>query len=73
MIAVFQIWSRDIVVFLNYVGFPVDVISGAERVSYVGLAEKRRVEWTKAWLIFLSIYGLDSAGEALPRKPQRWS
>lgn len=85
MIAVFQIWSRDIVVFLNYVGFPVDVISGAERVSYVGLAEKRRVEWTKAWLIFSQHlwFGLgwgSFAAEAakmelmagLPKFPESW-
>ncbi|MBN3003849.1 O-antigen ligase C-terminal domain-containing protein [Chromobacterium alkanivorans] len=52
LIAVFQFWSRDIVVFLNYLGLPIDVVSGAERISDGGLAVKRRIEWTKAWLIF---------------------
>ncbi|UJB32385.1 pilin glycosylation ligase domain-containing protein [Chromobacterium sp. Beijing] len=73
LIAIFQIWSRDIVAFLNYMGLSVDVVSGAERISDGGFAAKRRIEWTKAWLMFSQHPWFGLGWGALPRKPQRWS
>ena len=54
LFSIMQIFGRQIDLFVNYVGMPLHVESGAERILAADVGFRRRVEWAKAWDIFLS-------------------
>lgn len=48
-----QLFSQQIAAVLAWLGIPIHVISGADRFFSAGFGIRRRVEWTKAWDVFL--------------------
>ncbi len=53
-LALIQIFSKEIVWFLDSIGLPIHAQSGSERMLDAGFGARRRVEWTKAWEVFLA-------------------
>ncbi|AOZ51426.1 PglL family O-oligosaccharyltransferase [Chromobacterium vaccinii] len=53
LLAVAQLFNHEIIYFLNKFGFPITAQSGSERMLEGGFGARRRVEWTKAWQVFL--------------------
>lgn len=53
-IALTQLFTGYIAHFLQWLGLPIENLgSGASRVTESGIGARRRVEWEKAWQIFL--------------------
>lgn len=53
-IAISQLFSEQIVYFLQWIGLPIDKLgSGAERMMESGFGGRRRIEWAKAWDVFM--------------------
>ncbi|WP_181880966.1 PglL family O-oligosaccharyltransferase [Crenobacter cavernae] len=52
-LAVCLLWSQEINAFLRWLGLPVHAASGSERMMDAGFGARRRVEWAKAWRVFL--------------------
>lgn len=48
-----QLFSQQIAALLAWLGIPIHVVSGADRFFSAGFGIRRRIEWTKAWDIFL--------------------
>ncbi|WP_162896944.1 MULTISPECIES: PglL family O-oligosaccharyltransferase [Chromobacterium] len=81
----FQLWNSEIMLLLSKIGLPVNVVSGSDRIMDGGLGVRRRIEWTKAWLIFIEHpwFGVGWGGFAaetvrmewlsgLPKQPESW-
>lgn len=47
------LWSEEIGALLRWLGLPIQAGSGAERIMDAGFGARRRIEWTKAWQVFL--------------------
>ncbi|UTH75439.1 PglL family O-oligosaccharyltransferase [Chromobacterium sp. IIBBL 290-4] len=54
LLALVQLFNSDIVWALNKLGVPIQAVSGSERLLDEGFGARRRVEWSKAWLVFQS-------------------
>ncbi|BBF87927.1 possible integral membrane protein [Aquitalea magnusonii] len=48
-----QLFSQQIATLLTWMGVPIHVVSGADRFFSAGFGIRRRIEWTKAWDIFI--------------------
>ncbi|OQS40826.1 hypothetical protein B0T39_10070 [Chromobacterium haemolyticum] len=81
----FQLWNSEIMLLLSKMGLPINVVSGSDRIMDGGLGARRRIEWTKAWLIFMEHpwFGVGWGGFAaetvrmewlagLPKQPESW-
>ncbi|WP_194427088.1 PglL family O-oligosaccharyltransferase [Chromobacterium sp. Rain0013] len=81
----FQLWNSEIMLLLSKIGLPVNVVSGSDRIMDGGLGARRRIEWTKAWLVFMEHpwFGVGWGGFAaetvkmewlsgLPKQPESW-
>ncbi len=54
-IAILQIWTQEIVTFLQWLHLPLqDQISGSDRLLQAGFGARRYTEWNKAWHAFLA-------------------
>ncbi|KJH69317.1 hypothetical protein UF16_00165 [Chromobacterium violaceum] len=53
LLVLVQVFNHEIVGLLNWLGLPIDAQSGSNRMLEGGFGARRRVEWTKAWLVFL--------------------
>ncbi|WP_287877450.1 O-antigen ligase family protein [Aquitalea sp.] len=52
LIILLQLFSHQLVGLLRFSGIPVEANSGFDRFMEAGFGARRRVEWTKAWMIF---------------------
>ncbi|WP_081284611.1 PglL family O-oligosaccharyltransferase [Chromobacterium subtsugae] len=52
VLALLQLFNEEIVWLLNRLGLPIHVQSGSERLLDAGFGARRRIEWTKAWMVF---------------------
>jgi O-antigen ligase len=80
-----QLFSQQIAALLAWLGIPIHVVSGADRFFSAGFGIRRRIEWTKAWEIFLQHpwFGVGWGGfpaqsieieltGGLPKYPESW-
>lgn len=80
-----QIFSHSLIQALHYIGLNVEAQSGSERLMGAGFGARRRIEWTKAWDIFLAHpwFGVGFGGfpaistrmevyAGLPKMPESW-
>lgn len=85
LFALVQIFSHPLEIALNAIGLPINVQSGSERLLEAGMGVRRRVEWVKAWDIFLAhpLLGVGlgnfahytvamEAYAGLPKFPESW-
>jgi len=85
LLALVQIFSHPLELALNTLGWSIDAQSGAERILVAGMGVRRRVEWIKAWDIFLAhpLLGVGlgnfahytvsmEAYDGLPKFPESW-
>ncbi|RKQ53386.1 O-antigen ligase [Vogesella indigofera] len=62
-----QLFNRELVVLLNWLGLPLgDIGSAADRMLAGGFGARRWVEWQKAWQVFLEhpLFGVGLGGYA---------
>ncbi|KMN91998.1 hypothetical protein VL04_02710 [Chromobacterium violaceum] len=52
VLALVQLFNEEIVWALNRLGLPIHAQSGSERILDAGFGARRRIEWTKAWMVF---------------------
>ncbi|MFK7087852.1 Wzy polymerase domain-containing protein [Chromobacterium violaceum] len=52
-IALLQIFNQQIDAMLQALGLPIHVQSGSDRLLDAGFGARRRIEWSKAWEVFL--------------------
>lgn len=52
LIILLQLFSHQLIGLLRFSGVPVEANSGFDRFMEAGFGARRRVEWTKAWMIF---------------------
>ncbi|MDE1715638.1 O-antigen ligase family protein, partial [Chromobacterium amazonense] len=84
-LALIQIFNQQIDSVLQAIGLPIHVQSGSDRLLDAGFGARRRIEWSKAWEVFLQHpwfgvglggYGWHSAWlEAYggwPKEPESW-
>lgn len=80
-----QLFSGKIVALLRFLGIDLNAHSGVERILEGGLGARRRVEWAKAWDIFMEhpMLGVGLGGYAaesvwaeafsgFPKVPESW-
>ncbi|AAQ61868.1 PglL family O-oligosaccharyltransferase [Chromobacterium violaceum] len=85
LLALVQLFNRELVWLLNWIGLPVHTFSGSERILDAGFGARRRIEWTKAWQVFvehpwlgvgLGRYAAQSVWlevfAGLPKAPENW-
>lgn len=85
LFSLIQIFSNQIDLILNSIGLPIHAQSGADRILAADLGARRRVEWAKAWDIFLShpLFGVGlgnfahysvqmEAFSGYPKYPESW-
>ncbi|RQO66911.1 hypothetical protein DBR44_16485 [Aquitalea sp. FJL05] len=85
LIVLTQLFSKQIAALLAWLGIPIHVVSGADRFFSAGFGIRRRIEWTKAWEIFLQHpwFGVGWGGfpaqsvemeltGGLPKYPESW-
>ncbi|WP_082695984.1 PglL family O-oligosaccharyltransferase [Aquitalea pelogenes] len=85
LVVLVQIFNHQLCQILAYIGMPIDVESGSDRVMAAGVGARRRIEWSKAWDIFLShpFFGVGLRGYAAesvrleafggwPKSPESW-
>ena len=84
-VAIAQIFIEQINYLLSFIGLDVHLKSGSERLMDAGFGLRRKIEWTKAWLIFSQHpwFGIGWDGYAaqgvwlevyggLPKVPESW-
>ncbi|WP_083860656.1 PglL family O-oligosaccharyltransferase [Chromobacterium haemolyticum] len=80
-----QLLSPEIVELLKFIGVDINAHSGVERILEGGLGARRRVEWAKAWDVFMAnpMFGVGLGGYAaesvwaetfsgFPKVPESW-
>lgn len=85
LIILTQLFNGEIVELLKHAGVNLNAHSGVERILEGGLGARRRVEWAKAWNVFLEnpIFGVGLGGYAaesvwaetfsgFPKVPESW-
>lgn len=85
LIFVFQVLNHGILELLQSIGLPINVNSGLDRISEGGGGARRRVEWSKAWQVFLDhpVWGVGLGGYSWhsvwletyggwPKVPESW-
>ncbi|NHQ83001.1 hypothetical protein HA051_15645 [Chromobacterium vaccinii] len=85
LLALVQLFNRELVWLLNWMGVPVHTFSGSERILDAGFGTRRRIEWSKAWQVFcehpwlgvgLGRYAAQSVWlevfAGLPKSPENW-
>ncbi|WP_156039049.1 PglL family O-oligosaccharyltransferase [Chromobacterium haemolyticum] len=70
----FQLLNSEIMLLLSKVGLPINVVSGSDRIMDGGLGARRRIEWTKAWLVFMGHpwFGVGWGGFAAETVKMEW-
>nr|WP_199068013.1 Wzy polymerase domain-containing protein [Chromobacterium sp. ASV5] len=85
LLAFVQIFNQQIDVMLAALGLPVHLPSGLDRLLDAGFGARRRIEWSKAWLVFQQHpwFGVGAGGYAWhsvwleayggwPKVPESW-
>ncbi|OHX18034.1 PglL family O-oligosaccharyltransferase [Chromobacterium sphagni] len=52
VLSLLQLFNEQIIWLLNWLGLPIHAQSGSERLLDAGFGARRRIEWTKAWMVF---------------------
>lgn len=52
LIFLMELFSHQLIELLRFLGLPVEASSGFDRFLEAGFGARRRIEWTKAWMIF---------------------
>ncbi|WP_084194114.1 PglL family O-oligosaccharyltransferase [Chromobacterium violaceum] len=84
-LALIQIFNQQIDSVLQAIGLPIHVQSGSDRLLDAGFGARRRIEWSKAWEVFLQHpwFGVGLGGYAWhsawleayggwPKVPESW-
>lgn len=85
LLAIIQIFNQDILWALKRIGLDFQAVSGSDRILEGGAGARRKIEWTKAWDVFLvhpwigvGVGGFAAQSVAmevtsgLPKAPESW-